>query len=129
MLGQGKNAWQAEIDAAAEVRFALPLHLYVGKQSFFSYRTSYALVSNTSKNFTLSNHPEILLVYGSKCLLVRHRHFKLDHHHTSRVEYRALEGFVLAVSPFNFTAIGGNLPGGQRLQQLVRITSTHLNYS
>ena len=29
----------------------------------------------------------------------------------SRVEYRALEGFVLAVSPFNFTAIGGNLPG------------------
>lgn len=31
----------------------------------------------------------------------------------SRVEYRALEGFVLAVSPFNFTAIGGNLPGGQ----------------
>lgn len=29
----------------------------------------------------------------------------------SRVEYRPLEGFVLAVSPFNFTAIGGNLPG------------------
>ncbi|KAG2369753.1 Aldehyde/histidinol dehydrogenase [Suillus spraguei] len=29
----------------------------------------------------------------------------------NRVEYRALEGFVLAVSPFNFTAIGGNLPG------------------
>jgi 1-pyrroline-5-carboxylate dehydrogenase len=24
-----------------------------------------------------------------------------------------LEGFVLAVSPFNFTAIGGNLPGGE----------------
>ncbi|HEV2843893.1 MAG TPA: L-glutamate gamma-semialdehyde dehydrogenase [Thermoanaerobaculia bacterium] len=28
----------------------------------------------------------------------------------NRVEYRALEGFVFAVSPFNFTAIGGNLP-------------------
>lgn len=28
----------------------------------------------------------------------------------SRVEYRALEGFVYAVTPFNFTAIGGNLP-------------------
>ncbi|MGG9971864.1 L-glutamate gamma-semialdehyde dehydrogenase [Ferruginibacter sp. SUN002] len=28
----------------------------------------------------------------------------------NRVEYRPLEGFVLAVSPFNFTAIGGNLP-------------------
>ena len=26
------------------------------------------------------------------------------------VEYRALEGFVFAVSPFNFTSIGGNLP-------------------
>ena len=26
------------------------------------------------------------------------------------MEYRALEGFVFAVSPFNFTAIGGNLP-------------------
>lgn len=30
----------------------------------------------------------------------------------SRVEYRPLEGFVLGVSPFNFTAIGGNIPGG-----------------
>ena len=26
------------------------------------------------------------------------------------LEYRALEGFIFAVSPFNFTAIGGNLP-------------------
>ena len=28
----------------------------------------------------------------------------------NRAEYRALEGFVFAVSPFNFTSIGGNLP-------------------
>lgn len=28
----------------------------------------------------------------------------------NRMEYRSLEGFVLAVTPFNFTAIGGNLP-------------------
>ncbi|TYS86258.1 L-glutamate gamma-semialdehyde dehydrogenase [Rossellomorea aquimaris] len=28
----------------------------------------------------------------------------------NRLEYRALDGFVLAISPFNFTAIGGNLP-------------------
>ncbi|MFM7709299.1 MAG: L-glutamate gamma-semialdehyde dehydrogenase [Ferruginibacter sp.] len=28
----------------------------------------------------------------------------------NRVEYRALEGFVLAITPFNFTAIAGNLP-------------------
>ncbi|NOX66970.1 MAG: L-glutamate gamma-semialdehyde dehydrogenase [Chlorobi bacterium] len=28
----------------------------------------------------------------------------------NRLEYRALEGFVFAVSPFNFTSIAGNLP-------------------
>jgi len=30
-------------------------------------------------------------------------------------DYRPLEGFVYAVSPFNFTAIGGNLPGAPAL--------------
>jgi 1-pyrroline-5-carboxylate dehydrogenase len=28
----------------------------------------------------------------------------------NRLEYRALEGFVFALTPFNFTAIAGNLP-------------------
>ena len=28
----------------------------------------------------------------------------------NQLEYRPLEGFVYAVTPFNFTAIGGNLP-------------------
>lgn len=28
----------------------------------------------------------------------------------NRVEYRALDGFVAAITPFNFTSIGGNLP-------------------
>jgi 1-pyrroline-5-carboxylate dehydrogenase len=28
----------------------------------------------------------------------------------NRMEHRALEGFVLAITPFNFTSIGGNLP-------------------
>ena len=28
----------------------------------------------------------------------------------NRMDYRPLEGFVLAITPFNFTAIGGNLP-------------------
>lgn len=28
----------------------------------------------------------------------------------NRLEYRPLEGFILAITPFNFTAIGGNLP-------------------
>ncbi|MFN7959530.1 MAG: L-glutamate gamma-semialdehyde dehydrogenase [Holophagaceae bacterium] len=32
-----------------------------------------------------------------------------DPHVWNRVHYRALEGFVLAVTPFNFTAIGANL--------------------
>ena len=29
----------------------------------------------------------------------------------NRAEYRALEGFIYAVTPFNFTAIGANLSG------------------
>jgi 1-pyrroline-5-carboxylate dehydrogenase len=33
----------------------------------------------------------------------------------NQMEYRALEGFVYAVSPFNFTAIGGNLAGAPAL--------------
>lgn len=33
----------------------------------------------------------------------------------SRVEYRPLEGFVYAISPFNFTAIGGNLAAAPAL--------------
>jgi 1-pyrroline-5-carboxylate dehydrogenase len=33
----------------------------------------------------------------------------------NRMEYRPLEGFVLAVSPFNFTSIGGNLSSSPAL--------------
>jgi len=33
----------------------------------------------------------------------------------NRLEYRALEGFVYAVTPFNFTAIAGNLPAAPAL--------------
>jgi 1-pyrroline-5-carboxylate dehydrogenase len=33
-----------------------------------------------------------------------------DHAMWNQVEYRPLEGFVYAITPFNFTAIGGNLP-------------------
>ena len=73
MLGQGKNAWQAEIDAAAELA------------DFLRFNVAYA--------------EELYAQQPTK--------------HTNgvwnRVEYRPLEGFVYAVSPFNFTAIGGNL--------------------
>jgi len=33
----------------------------------------------------------------------------------NQTDYRALEGFVYAISPFNFTAIGGNLAGSPAL--------------
>jgi 1-pyrroline-5-carboxylate dehydrogenase len=33
-----------------------------------------------------------------------------DHAMWNQLEYRPLEGFVYAVTPFNFTSIGGNLP-------------------
>jgi 1-pyrroline-5-carboxylate dehydrogenase len=33
----------------------------------------------------------------------------------NRLDYRPLEGFVYAISPFNFTAIGGNLSGAPAL--------------
>lgn len=73
MLGQGKNVWQAEIDAAAELC------------DFWRFNCKYAAeiyAQQPPKNGAFT---------------------------WNRVEYRPLEGFVLAVSPFNFTAIGGNL--------------------
>ncbi len=39
----------------------------------------------------------------------------------NRMEYRPLEGFVLAVTPFNFTAIAGNLPTAPALMGNVSI--------
>ncbi|KAG6886578.1 hypothetical protein C0992_003299, partial [Termitomyces sp. T32_za158] len=75
ILGQGKNAWQAEIDAAAEFSDFL--------------RFGVKFVDELYSQQPSKNAPGVW----------------------NRVEYRALEGFVLAVSPFNFTAIGGNLPG------------------
>ncbi|KAK8120712.1 aldehyde dehydrogenase [Apiospora kogelbergensis] len=79
MLGQGKNAWQAEIDAAAELA------------DFFRFNVAYAeeLYAQQPKH----NSPGVW----------------------NRVEYRPLEGFVYAISPFNFTAIAGNLVGAPAL--------------
>ncbi|KAM3528182.1 hypothetical protein MY4038_006026 [Beauveria bassiana] len=73
MLGQGKNVWQAEIDAAAELA------------DFFRLHCNYAAE-------IMSRQPQ----RGSDSMW-------------TRVEYRPLEGFVYAVSPFNFTALGGSL--------------------
>ncbi|KAL8819156.1 MAG: hypothetical protein Q9223_002359 [Gallowayella weberi] len=73
MLGQGKNAWQAEIDAAAELA------------DFFRYNVGFA--QEIYDKQPAVNSP--------------------GHH--GRTDWRPLEGFVYAISPFNFTAIGGNL--------------------
>ncbi|KAI8827232.1 Aldehyde/histidinol dehydrogenase [Fimicolochytrium jonesii] len=73
MLGQGKNAWQAEIDAAAELCDFWRFNCYFAAQIYADQ--------------PVKNSPTVW----------------------NRMEYRPLEGFVLAYSPFNFTAIGGNL--------------------
>ncbi|KAI5862566.1 delta-1-pyrroline-5-carboxylate dehydrogenase 1 [Durotheca rogersii] len=79
MLGQGKNAWQAEIDAAAELC------------DFFRFNVQHA--EELYAQQPAHNSPGVW----------------------NRLEYRPLEGFVYAVSPFNFTAIGGNLVGAPAL--------------
>ena len=73
MLGQSKNAFQAEIDSACELI------------DFLRFNVHY-----------LSE------IYRQQPISATGMH--------NRMEYRPLEGFVLAVTPFNFTAIGGNLP-------------------
>ncbi|KIW12922.1 1-pyrroline-5-carboxylate dehydrogenase [Exophiala spinifera] len=79
MLGQGKNAWQAEIDAAAELADFLRFNVRYAEE-LYAQQPPY-------------NSPGVW----------------------NRVEYRPLEGFVYAISPFNFTAIGGNLAGAPAL--------------
>lgn len=78
MLGQSKNAFQAEIDAACELI------------DFLRFNVHY--LSEIYKQQPISS-PGI----------------------HNRMEYRPLEGFVLAITPFNFTAIGGNLPASAAL--------------
>ncbi|GBC09769.1 hypothetical protein RclHR1_00910019 [Rhizophagus clarus] len=79
MLGQGKNTWQAEIDAAAELI------------DFWRFNVKYA--HELYQQQPSKNSPGVW----------------------NRVEYRPLEGFVYAITPFNFTAIGGNLPSAPAL--------------
>lgn len=73
MLGQSKNAYQAEIDSACELIDFLRFNVH--------FLTEIYKVQPIS--------PEGF---------------------DNRTEYRPLEGFTLAVTPFNFSAIGGNLP-------------------
>ena len=73
MLGQSKNAFQAEIDAACELIDFLRFNVHFLNEIYSQQPISSPGIHN-------------------------------------RMEYRPLEGFVLAVTPFNYTAIGGNLP-------------------
>jgi 1-pyrroline-5-carboxylate dehydrogenase len=73
MLGQSKNAYQAEIDSACELIDFLRFNVH-----FLSEIYKQQPISSPGMH--------------------------------NRMEWRPLEGFVLAVTPFNFTAIGGNLP-------------------
>jgi len=72
MLGQSKNIFQAEIDAACEMI------------DFFRFNVQY--MTQIYQEQPISS-PGIW----------------------NRLEYRPLEGFVFAVTPFNFTAIAANL--------------------
>ena len=73
MLGQSKNAYQAEIDSACELIDFLRFNVHFLSEIYRQQPISSAGIYN-------------------------------------RMEYRPLEGFVFALTPFNFTAIGGNLP-------------------
>src|SRR6201996_8312771 len=74
MLGQSKNAYQAEIDSACELI------------DFLRFNVSYMTE-------IYQQQPPI----SGKGVW-------------NRLEQRPLEGFVFALTPFNFTAIAGNLP-------------------
>lgn len=73
MLGQSKNAYQAEIDAACEII------------DFLRFNVQYMTEIYAQQPDSLPGM-------------------------WNRLEWRPLEGFVYALTPFNFTAIAGNLP-------------------
>ncbi len=73
MLGQSKNAFQAEIDSACEIIDFLRFNVHFMQEIYKQQPASSPGMWN-------------------------------------RLEWRPLEGFVYALTPFNFTAIAGNLP-------------------
>lgn len=73
MLGQSKNAFQAEIDSACEIIDFLRFNVHFMTEIYAEQPQSAPGMWN-------------------------------------RLEWRPLEGFIYALTPFNFTAIAGNLP-------------------
>lgn len=84
MLGQSKNAYQAEIDSACELA------------DFLRYNVKYMT--------------DIYRQQPSSSQYI-----------WNRVEQRGLEGFIFALTPFNFTAIAGNLPSAPALMGNVAV--------
>ncbi len=78
MIGQSKNAFQAEIDSACEIIDFLKFNVQYMEQIYH-------------------DQPESSTGFWN------------------RMEYRALEGFTFAITPFNFTAIAGNLPSSMAM--------------
>ncbi|MGB3618073.1 MAG: L-glutamate gamma-semialdehyde dehydrogenase [Catalinimonas sp.] len=78
MLGQSKNAYQAEIDAACEMIDFLRFNVHFLAGIYAEQPASSDGIWN-------------------------------------RTDYRPLEGFTFAITPFNFTAIAGNLPAAMAL--------------
>ena len=145
ILGQGKNAWQAEIDAAAEVCFfpSLPVPPLPLKCPHLIPMSAEGPPIAILPHFHVIFHTftESLLQladffrFGVKCVeeLYSQQPPENAQYCWNRLEYRPLEGFVLAVSPFNFTAIGGNLAGAPALVGNVVLwkpssTATYSNY-
>jgi 1-pyrroline-5-carboxylate dehydrogenase len=87
MLGQGKNVWQAEIDAAAELC------------DFLRFGVKYAEELYAIQ--PAKNSPGVWKWVKTQV----DRRISADQAR-SRVEYRPLEGFVFAVTPFNFAWVG-----------------------
>ncbi len=85
MLGQSKNAFQAEIDASCEMIDFLNFNCWYA-QELYSQQPTYS--------------PDGIW---------------------NRLEHRPLEGFIFAVTPFNFTSIAGNLPAAPALMGNVSI--------
>ena len=79
ILGQSKNAFQAEIDASCEMIDFLNFNCWYA-QELYSQQPTYS--------------PDGMW---------------------NRLEHRPLEGFIFAVTPFNFTSIAGNLPAAPAL--------------
>ena len=130
VLGHYHEAGEAEIaqaiDAALQAKFAWKYTPWEERAAIFnrmasliSGRYRYILNAATMLNQSKTAHQAEIdatcetadfLRYNAKYMEQIYRNQPVSQNHTwNRVNYRALEGFVLAISPFNFTAIGANL--------------------